>query len=938
MAYLRAPCELSFGILELASKDASARHCTILGIGWPRAPLPFIQRKQTLSDGSIDEARRDTNSFVPPADSQQLSAEIRDYLERHRGSMAAEIRGERAQTGESPGHSFSLAIDGVLSALFGAVSRSSRVGGRVKGVSMGAVGSYGRRTLSYHSDLDIRILAEDDRAAQAISEGMLYPLWDAGVAIGHQGITIASVIKLAKDDLPTATSLLDWRPIAGDDVLIRRLSDKAFSTLFDLNHVGAFLEQLRARVDERIERYGGSVYLLEPDVRNGAGGMRDYDVVQWIARARFRAAHPADLVDLGVLIAREWKPIDNAAQFLWRVRNMLHLLSGRRNDRLSFERQEQIASAFGYGSDGPGVERFMSDYYRHARILTQARDTLFARAVPPSKRRAREVQLGDGLRLCDGTVAFADELKSKPVLALRLYNEAVRRDASVHPDARTEVIQAASSQSFCDALRQDEEAKRLFVRLATWVARTAFTQGSIVAELHEVGLLAAMIPELAPVVGRVHHDVYHVYTVDVHSIKALDRLRELCRGDLVAKDPVASHLAAELARPNVLFFATLLHDIGKDTGDVEHGERSAELAGQILTRLNLTSSEVREVQHLCRKHLVMYHVSTRRDLGDPLTVEEFIRETHGLEGLRELYLLTLCDVGTTSPESLTSWKARMLLELYRAAEMQLGQIDANADDARVSVNTEVVNRWSDSGDEARIRRFLSAMPERYRVANDATHIVEHARFVLSHESANAKVCAVNLSPPYGEFAFLADDRPGLLADIAASIAAANVDVIAAQIYSFIDEQGRPRALDLFWVHAGDRMRTGKTLATRFEQSLVRLHEQTVEPVEILTKLRKQGRSGSRVTPAVATMVSIDNRGATRGTVLEVITRDRPGLLFELAHTIQQLGLAISLAKINTEGHQVADVFYVTEPDGSKVTDLARLETLETSIRAVAATE
>jgi [protein-PII] uridylyltransferase len=339
------------------------------------------------------------------------------------------------------------------------------------------------------------------------------------------------------------------------------------------------------------------------------------------------------------------------------------------------------------------------------------------------------------------------------------------------------------------------------------------------------------------------------------------------------------------------------------------------------------------VQHLCRKHLVMYHVATRRDLGDPLTIEEFTREVHGQEGLRELYLLTLCDVGTTSPDALTSWKAKMLVELYRAAEARLGATEGTADEARESVSTEVMSRWSDVGDDGRVRRFLAAMPERYRFANEPAHLVEHARFVLSNESASAKVCAVNLSPPYGEFAFLADDRPGLLALIAASIATANVDVIAAQIYSFIDDQGRPRALDLFWVHAGDRIRTGRTLATRFEQNLSRLLEQSVEPNEIVMKLRKQATGLSRVTPPVATTVSIDNHGSTRGTVLEVITRDRPGLLFLLAHTIQRMGLAISLAKINTEGHQVADVFYVTEPDGSKVTEPSRLEELQSSIRA-----
>lgn len=877
--------------------------------------------------------RPDTHSFVPPADSQLLSGEIRAYLERHRTMMEAAIRGEVPASGESPGRAFSRAIDGVLSELYAAASNAQRAGARGKGLSMGAVGSYGRRTLSYHSDLDIRILADDERAAQTMSEALLYPLWDAGVAIGHQGVTVSGVIELGRKDLPTATSLLDWRPIAGDDAMIRRLTDKAYSALFGIDNIQRFLEPLLERVTERVERYGGSVYLLEPDVRNGAGGMRDYDVLHWIARARFRIDQPQELVGLGVIIEREWAPIERAIQFLSRVRNLLHVISGRRNDRLSFERQEQIAEALGYGSDGLATEQFMSEYYRHARVLTQARDMMFQRATPPPTRRVRETRLGNGLRLLNGAVALASRLESEPVLALRLYSEALRRDTGIHPESRTEVIQAASSPAFGETLRQDDEAKRLFVRLVTWVARSKFPQASVVGELHDVGLLTAMIPEFIPVVGRVHHDIYHVYTVDAHSIKALDRLRELARGELVEEHPRVSHLAAEIVRPNVLFFAALLHDIGKDIGGINHGERGAELVDIILRRLNLVDTEIREVQQLVRKHLDMYHTATRRDIEDPMTLEEFCRGVHGQESLRELYVLTLCDVATTSPESMTNWKARMLDELYLASEARLGQRESGADETRESVRTNVARLWSDGDDAERIRRFLDSMPERYAYANDPKRIVEHARFVLSNAGTKAKVSAVELELPYGEFAFLAEDRPGLLAMIAASIAAAHVEVIGAQIYSFLDEQGRPRALDFFWVNAGDRIRTGKTLAARFEQNLSRLLDQEVDPSELVTKLPSHGRWSSRVTPAVATRVSIDNRGATRETVLEVITRDRPGLLFELASAIQQLGLVISLAKINTEGHQVADVFYVTEPGGGKVTDPLRLTQLEDRIRA-----
>lgn len=870
--------------------------------------------------------------FVMSQDGRPLADEIRVYLNQHRDAMATRIRDKFLPDSETPGHEFSRAIDGLLSALFLAGATKNGVSGKMTGISMGAVGSYGRRSLSYQSDLDIRLLADDEAMAQSVAETLLYPLWDAGITIGHQVVTVDKVLELGTDDIPTATSLLDWRPLAGDDTMIRRLDDRAFSSLFGIGSVGKFLTKLGERADERVERYGGSVYLLEPDVRNGAGGLRDYDLVHWTARARWRVSKPRDLVKVGVLIAREWEPIEAAGRFLQHVRNLLHLTAGRRNDRLSFERQEQVAEAMGYGSDGTAVEHFMSDYYRHARALTQARDMLFLRAAPPPTRRPHETRLGSGLKLINGKLTFAGAPESDPVLVMRLYHEALKREIGIYPFARTQIVRLTSSPQFCERLRESEEAARLFVKMVLWVARSAFANSSVLAELHDVGLLTAMIPEFTPVVGRVHHDIYHVYTVDIHSIKAVDRLRELSRGELAAQFPVPSHLAAEISRPQVLFFATLLHDIGKDIGGKNHSERGAELIEAILQRLHLAPSDIREAQHLVRKHLLMYQLATRRDIEDPLTIDEFCREVHGHEGLRELYLLTLCDVGTTSPESLTNWKARMMDELYLAAESRLANSRVDVVEARDAICTEVLKQASSPEERARLEHFLRTMPERYLFANTPGHILQHARLAVESSEEHAKVKVVGIDLPYAEYAFVADDRPGLLAMIAASIAAGHVEVVAAQVYSFVDDRGRPRALDLFWVHAGDRVRTGKTLSSRFEQNLLRQLEEGQAPRTILGKIPEQGgRWSSRVTPAVPTTVSIDNRGATRETIVEVITRDKPGLLFELADAIQESGLVISLAKINTEGHQVADVFYVTEKSGEKVTDPARLDALKAKI-------
>ncbi|MBM4363205.1 MAG: HD domain-containing protein, partial [Deltaproteobacteria bacterium] len=444
-------------------------------------------------------------------------------------------------------------------------------------------------------------------------------------------------------------------------------------------------------------------------------------------------------------------------------------------------------------------------------------------------------------------------------------------------------------------------------------------------------LLVAMVPEFLPVVGRVHHDIYHVYTVDVHSVAAVDLLRALCRGDLATEHPLACRLAAEIARPQVLFLATLLHDIGKDLGGKNHAERGAELAGSILARLGMAAGDVAEVQHHVLKHLRMYHVATRRDIDDPRTLEEFCAEVHGIEGLRELYLLTLADVTTTSPGSMTTWKRRMLDELYVGAERHLVGDQAGGP-ARAAAAKEAVRAIAGTRVEgAFLAHFLDAMPERYLYANDPSAVLAHAELAAAALAAPAMLRVLSVSEPYAQICVVAEDRPGLLARIAAALGHGRLKVFSAQVYSWVGPDGRTRALDLFWVRSGEEAAEVVRLAPALERDLLRLVRGEVDPVELVTGERAPPRWSLRPTPPVATRVNVDNRSATNHTVVEVITRDRRGLLFWLATTIQYAGLSISLAKINTEGERVADVFYVSDPQGGKVLDGERLDALSQSI-------
>jgi [protein-PII] uridylyltransferase len=392
-----------------------------------------------------------------------------------------------------------------------------------------------------------------------------------------------------------------------------------------------------------------------------------------------------------------------------------------------------------------------------------------------------------------------------------VYSTCIQKNAPVLPFARDAIARVAVDSAWSERLRRSPEAARLFLELLCTVSEAPLRRGSVAFELHDVGLLLAMIPEFMPVTGRVHHDVYHVYTVDVHSVAAVDCLRAICRGDLAHERPLASRLAAEIAQPVPLFLATLLHDVGKGYPDASgsrrnHSVSGAELCDAILPRLGVVGDDAAEVRSLVLHHLAMYHVATRRDLDDPNTTRDFCPQVHGREGLRNLYLLTIADITTTSPTAMTSWKARMLDELYFAADAHLAGTADEFDAARTErVRAAALAAWS--GKKAELGAFLATMPDRYLLANAPEAICAHARVALDRTARGQSVHAAlvpSRHPEVSEICVVAEDAPGLLARIAAAITAGRLEVLGAQVYSRnVRPAGRAHemteAVDLFWV-------------------------------------------------------------------------------------------------------------------------------------------
>ncbi len=870
-----------------------------------------------------------------------------EYRFTHRARLAEMVRA--GESGVKVAAEHARVLDGLLSALFCAASAAARMNSCTPAgrTALLSVGGYGRGLLGIQSDLDVVLLCDDpsDPGAIAIAEAILYPLWDLGLEIGHAVRGVEETLILAREDLRTATTLLDIRRISGEAELASELLRGARRQVFEPAMVG-LLDALVKDTEARHERYGGSRFLLEPDVKSGCGGLRDLDVLLWAVNIRWGARSLEEGIVHGALLHREVQELEAAREMLWRVRNLLHLRAstelgtGRRQDRLTFEDQEEIATQLGFSGDGStlGVEQFMQAYYRHARTVEVGVERMLSRARHLGRKAPAPIEnLGSGVLVFDGHVTLrdSDELERDPALALRLYRYVVKRRLPPYSFARDAIARAAKSPEWCARLRASREASELFFEHLTHVADVPVRRGSLLSELHEVGLLLAMIPEFEPVTGRVQHDVYHVYTVDVHSVAAVDRMRALMRGEHTADLPIPTRLAADVPRPGPLFLGVLLHDIGKGRGR-DHSVVGAEMIPEIGRRLGLAPNDVAHVRWLVQEHLSLYHWAMRRDTSDPETIAEVARRVGTLDRLRDLYVLTVVDLSTTNPNAMTSWKARMLDELYLATASVLENgLDSGGERAD-SIRDEVRVGFVGDGGEAALESFLESMPDRYVLANPVDVIRAHARIARDR---NERELFIALRPgpseDVTELVIVTNDRPGLLADVAAALAASRLDVTTAQIHTRL-RGTRSEAFDIFHVRRAGPVEGGAIdpgVWPRFEADLEALLSGDTSAAELLEKRLSVSPSWARRhSPAVKTEILVDQNVSSHFTVIDVFTRDRVGLLHAIARTLHEQGLSIALSKVTTEGERAADVFYVTDADGGQLRDPARVTALSTSLR------
>ena len=809
-------------------------------------------------------------------------------------------------------------------------------------LSVIAVGGYGRGELAPCSDIDLLFLRPYKRAprTEQVVESMLYLLWDLGLKLGHATRSVDECIRLSRTDGTIRTAILDARWVWGDQKLAAELKKRFRSDLAD-GTAREFVEMKLAERDQRHARMGDSRYVLEPNIKDGKGGLRDLHTLMWIAKYVYGVETLDQLVERKVLTRGEVAAFARAQGFLWTVRCQLHYLVGRPEERLTFEVQPEIAHRLGY-TDHAGsteVERFMKRYFLTAKEVGDLTRifcaTLEAEQTKPRFRmprlRLRRGETG-GFTMDSGRLAITDEAAflADPRNLLRLFHVAQRHQVDIHPRALQTVTR--NLRLVDRTLREDPEANRLFMEMLT-----GDDPELTLRRLNEAGVFGRFIPEFGRIVAQMQYNMYHVYTVDEHTIYAIGQLARMERGELVDELPLASDLIQKVVSRRVLYVSVLLHDIAKGRGG-DHSELGARVARRLCPRLGMTAEETETVAWLVLHHLVMSETAFKRDLGDPKTIEDFVHLVQSPERLRLLLVLTVADIRAVGPQIWNGWKASLLRELYHVAnEALVGGLEVAAARERVAHKLAELRTlladWPEEEFAAHVARGFDA----YWLSYDVETLAAHARMVRAAEIEDLPLAVqtrVDKDKAVTEVIIYTHDQPGLFSRIAAALTAAGADVVDARIHTL----NNGRALDTFRVqdtisHGGvpaafDRPDRLAKLASYLEQSF--RNRLRVKKVMTERTFQPKRHRVFKVEPRVL----IDQKASATCTVIEVNGMDRPGLLYALTRALAERNIVICSAKISTFGERAVDVFYVQDLVGTKIMHESKLAAVRRKLMSV----
>ena len=878
----------------------------------------------------------------PPPRDQALAA-FRRYLTRAQQHVQDGFEAG-ARSGLQSGRLLGRLTDGVIATLHHLAA--SAQDGPAEPLAVAATGGYGRGVLAPFSDIDLLFITRDAPSPNTLAtvEYMLYFLWDLGLKVGHATRSVAECVAEAGRDMTVRTSMIDARRLSGDLDLFLGFQS-AFHGCCQRDGAGPFIAAKQAERDVRHRRYGESPFLVEPNIKEGRGGLRDLQTLYWMSRYVFGTQVMGELVGPdspggGILTHLEAKHARRSWDFLWTVRFHLHYVAGRAEDRLTFDLQPVVGARMGYTRHGrqDGVERFMRHYFLTAREITRVTTVLepaIIRAAlgPPAYEPELDPALREhGFTIADGKLLCAPghDFERSPILMLRILQVARDRHLKLHPLAMRALIR---HERQAIALRGDPAAARLFEDLLCGPDEgPGQAEGAKwISVLNECGFLGRYIPDWARIVGQMQFDSYHVFTVDEHTIEALRVLNALERGELGEVAPIATALCEDLHSRRSLYSAALLHDIAKGRGG-DHSELGAELALEIGPSLGLSAEETETVSWLVLHHLLLSQTAFKRDIDDPKTIMDLADTIQSPERLKLLLVLTVADMRAVSAKVWNGWKATLLRELYsRVADVLAGGLATTERDIRVAREREAVAELL-SGWPAKDRDFFLGLgyPAYWLSFDPATH-ARHARLVRDAEARGAPLIVDTQPLParaVTEVTVYTADHAGLFSRIAGALAVAGASIVDARIHTLTNGS----ALDTFWIQdaAGGAFDAPHRLA-----KLHVLVEQALSGrIGLSAEIRRTAGAllGRRMRAIhVPPRVVIDNRASNTHTVLEVNGRDRPGLLHDVTAAVSEQGLQIASAHVTTYGVRAVDVFYVKDVFGLKVENERKLATLRQAL-------
>ncbi|WP_353315232.1 [protein-PII] uridylyltransferase [Shimia sp. NS0008-38b] len=800
-------------------------------------------------------------------------------------------------------------------------------------IALLAVGGYGRGEMAPQSDVDLLFLTPYKITpwAESVIESMLYILWDLRLKVGHSSRTVKDCVRLGKEDFTIRTALLENRFLRGFHPLADKLDTRLEADLFK----GTEREFIEAKLEERDARHKkqGQRYVVEPNVKEGKGGLRDLQSLFWIAKYVYHVSDVSELVAKGVLHQDELQQFVAAENFLWAVRGHLHLIAGRPMEQLTFDVQVEVADAMGYSDKGGrrAVEHFMQDYFRETtavgdltRILLTKLEAIHAKAEPLLERifrRRPRVKPGYEITHNRLNVSDKDAFLANPLNLLRVFEEGLRTGMLIHPDAMRLVT--ANLDLINDDFRASKEAQRIFLDL---LLKHGNPERAL-RRMNELGVLSAFIPEFEPIVAMMQFNMYHSYTVDEHTIQVISNYAEIEREELQDELPLSSDILQKGVNRKVLMAAMLLHDIGKGR-DIDHSVLGAQISRKVAPRLGLNKADSETVEWLVRYHLLMSDMAQKRDIADPRTVRDFAKAVKTVDRLNLLTILTVCDIRGVGPNTWNNWKAVLIRALYRQTRLVL-------EDGMESMTRE--NRGTKA--KKLLREELSDWPAKdlkketgrhYEPYWQGLHITAHKVFAELLRNIPDDEVRIDLHPDVDRDAtrvcFAMADHPGIFTRMCGALALVGANIVDGRTFTTKDGY----ATAAFWIQDAEDAPYEASrlprLRTMIERTLAG-EVVTTEAIKSRDVIKKRERAFN-----VPTTITFDNEGSEIYTLIEVDTRDRPGLLYDLTRTLAASNVYIASAVIATFGEQVVDTFYVKDMFGLKFHASGKQKTLEKRLR------